>query len=178
MDKLIFDRTQEDVTHALNNPSNATFLKGAYNYTDLNRIEEWCKYLSDLLTSYNYSVNVTVKTNWNVSDFPTSSELERIRNNVIKLKQAYFSFTQIPVNLEYMTWQKANDIEKILSEIDTIIKNMEQGFIYSGVAGSGQSRLWQQRFRRKYLISDWIEFIDTNNNMLITADDKEFLVKE
>lgn len=178
MDKLIFDRTQEDVTYALRNPSNATFLKGAYNYTDLNRIEEWCTHLSNILTNYNYPISIVTKTNWNMSDFPTTSEMGRIRSNVDALKKAYFSFTQIPVNLEYMTWQKANDIEKILSEIDTIIKNMEQVFIYSGVPRSGQSRLWQQRFRRKYLLPYWTNLIDVNENTFLTADDKEFLVKE
>lgn len=151
MDKLIFDRTQEDVTYALRNPSDATFLKGAYNYTDLNRIEEWCEYLVNILNSYyNYHVSIAIKKDWTMSDFPTSSEMERIRKNVNTLKQSYFSFTQIPENLEYMTWQKANDIEKILYEIDKIFKHMENNFVYCGVAGCGQNRIWQQRFRRKY----------------------------
>ena len=113
MDNLIYDRTQSDVIYALNNPSSENFLKGAYNYSDLNRVEEWCLYIANILNSYNYSVSIITKTNWSMSDFPTSQELERIRSNINTLKQAYFSFTQIPQNLEYMTWRKANDIEKI-----------------------------------------------------------------
>ena len=118
MDKLIFDRTQLDIDNDTE--------KGNYNYTDLNRIEEWCEYLANLLTSYSYPVSIQVKKNWNMSDFPTSSEMERIRQNVNGLKEAYFSFTQIPENLEYMTFEKANDIEKILYEIDKILKHMER----------------------------------------------------
>lgn len=138
MDNLIYDRTQEDVLYALNNPSSENFLKGAYNYTDLNRIENWCTYIADILNSYNYPVKVTVKTNWNMTDFPTKFDMERIRQNINRLQQAYFSFTQIPQNLEYMTWRKANDIEKILYEINTLLNNMISQFYYCGELFSGE----------------------------------------
>ena len=145
MDNLIYDRTQLDTINLTS--------KGYYNYTDLNRIEQWCEYLSEILNNYNYFVNIVTKTNWTMLDLPKQSEMERIRVNINTLQKAYFSFTQIPENLEYMNWQKANDIEKILYEIDKIIKYMENNFVYCGVARCGQSRLWQQRFRRKYMYS-------------------------
>lgn len=140
MENLIYDRTQNDLEQ---NTS-----KAYYNYTDLNRVEEWCEYLANSLNLYSYPVNIQVKKNWQMSDFPTSSEMERIRQNVNDLKEAYFAFTEIPENLEYMTIEKANDIEKILSEIDFILTSMENNFIYSGVASCGQNRMWQQRYRR------------------------------
>ena len=142
MDKLIYDRTQLDITNLTS--------KGYYNYTDLNRIETWCEYLANILNHYSYFVDIKTKTNWTMLDLPKQSEMKRIRGNINTLKQAYFSFTQIPVNLENMTWQKANDIEKILHEIDCILKWMENNFVYCGVANMGQNRVWQQRFRRKY----------------------------
>ena len=145
MQNLIFDRTQLDIDNDTE--------KGQYTYTDLNRVESWCKYIADVLNSYNYYVSISTRTDWKESDYHYSKDLERIRTNINRLKEAYFSFTQIPENLEYMTWQKANDIEKILYEIDKIIKHMENNFIYCGVANCGQSRLWQQRFRRKYTYS-------------------------
>lgn len=140
MENLIYDRTQNDLVQ---NTS-----KAYYNYTDLNRVEEWCEYLANLLNSYSYPVNIQVKKNWQMSDFPTSSEVERIRQNVNALKEAYFAFTEIPENLEYVTYEKANDIEKILSEIDFILTSMENNFIYCGVASCGQNRMWQQRYRK------------------------------
>ncbi|MBQ8298669.1 MAG: hypothetical protein IJX99_02195 [Clostridia bacterium] len=140
MDSLIFDRTQSDITNLTS--------KGYYNHTDLNRIEQWCNYLAGVLNNYNYIVNITTKTNWTMLDLPTQSKIERIRKNINTLKQAYFSFTKIPSNLDYMTCQKANDIEKILHEIDYILMWMENNFVYSGVANCGQTRTWQQRFRR------------------------------
>lgn len=174
MENLIYDRAQSDLVQ---NTS-----KAYYNNTDLNRVEEWCEYLANLLNSYSYPVNVQVKKIWQISDFSISSEIERIRQNVNRLKQAYFSFTQIPENLEYMTIEKANNIEKILFEIDTILTNMENHFVYSGVANCGQRRLWQQRFRKpktwisqsyrllQYADTDTIRMIATNSNEVITKE--------
>ena len=123
MDNLIYDRTQMDLTNLTS--------KAYYNYTDLNRIEQWCEYLSKILNNYNYFVNIVTKTNWTMLDLPTQSEMERIRGNINTLKEAYFSFTQIPENLEYMTIEKANDIEKILYEINELLENMIRAFYYS-----------------------------------------------
>ena len=170
MEDLIFDRTQLDIDNDTE--------KGNYNYNDLNRIEEWCEYLANLLTSYSYPASIQVKKNWNMSDFPTSSEMERIRNNVNRLKEAYFSFTQIPENLEYMTFEKANDIEKILYEIDKILKHMENNFVYVGVCNSGQNRIWQQRFRRKNFESSYLTLITLDGNTVYDLDNNKFIVKE
>ena len=81
MDSLIFDRTQQDITDLTS--------KSYYNYTDLNRVEKWCEYLSEVLNKYSYSVNIITKTDWIMLDLPTQSEIERIRQNVNTLKQAY-----------------------------------------------------------------------------------------
>lgn len=68
---LITDRTQQDVnyviqlidklvsgtaTDAEEAEWNSFTLKGAYNYTDLNRVTEAMEYLKDLLVSYGYSM--------------------------------------------------------------------------------------------------------------------------
>lgn len=139
MEELIYDRTQTDVEYALNNPSSTSFLKGAYNYTDLNRIEQWCEYIESQLNLYNYNVSITTKTDWSMSDFPTKAEMKRIRDNVEKLKEAFIAFTNVPDSLEKMTYQKANDLEKVLHELDTLINNMIASFYYSGTFYSGES---------------------------------------
>lgn len=158
MNKLIYDRNETDL---INNTD-----KGQYTYTDLNRVETWCRYLADLLNDYGYTVSIATKTNWLETDYHYSEDMERIRSNINTLKQAYFSFTRIPENLEYMTYQKANDIEKILDEIEKILSYMENNFTCCGVADCGQSRLWQKRFRTR---KDWLQFMDrTLNNYLDT----------
>lgn len=131
MENLIFDRTQTDIEQKTP--------KGYYNYTDLNRVETWCEYLANLLTSYSYPVSITVKKNWAMSDLPNVNDMERIRSNVNAIKTAFHAYTNIPENLEYMTIEKANDIEKILSEIDFLTKNMISSFRYSNTFNSGES---------------------------------------
>lgn len=131
MENLIFDRTQNDLDQGTT--------KGYYNYTDLNRVESWCEYLANLLTSYSYSVSITIKKNWNMSDLPNTTDMERIRSNINALKTAFYAYTDVPENLNYMTIEKANDIEKILSEIDNLIKNMINCFRYSNTFSAGES---------------------------------------
>lgn len=177
MKKLIFDRTQADVDRAieLNDKYNQgtltpeekiewdNFLKGTYNYIDLNRIEEWCQYLANALTEYSYPVSITTKTDWTMEDdFPTQAQMNRIRGNIKALKDAYYSFTNLP-NANNMTYQKANQFEKILFEINLLFNNMRNRFIYSGVANSGQSMNWQHRFRRysNMFNTRWVDLSET-----------------
>ena len=131
MENLIFDRTQNDLEQKTP--------KGYYNYTDLNRIETWCEYLANLLTSYSYPVSITVKKNWAMSDLPNVNDMERIRSNVNAIKTVFHAYTDVPENLNYMTIEKANDIEKILSELDYLTKNMISSFRYSNTFNSGES---------------------------------------
>lgn len=131
MENLIFDRTQSDLENGTS--------KGYYNYTDLNRVETWCEYLANLLTSYSYPVSITIKKDWNMSDLPNVNDVERIRSNVNAIKTAFHAYTDVPENLNYTTIAKANAIEKILSEIDFLTKNMISYFRYSNTFNAGES---------------------------------------
>ena len=71
---LIYDRTEMDIKNKTD--------KGYHNISDLNRVEEWCKYLADVLTSYNYRVDIITKTNWQLTDMRRVSEIERVRKNI------------------------------------------------------------------------------------------------
>ena len=144
MDKLIYDRTENDVKNKTD--------KGYHNISDLNRIEEWCAYLADLLNSYNYKINITAKTNWQLTDTRTVAQLERIRKNIALIRSTYSNIPRditVPSNLSPINITKANDIEKILYDIDRIISEMESYFIYSGVSNAGQTRMIQNYFRRE-----------------------------
>lgn len=89
-------------------------LKGALNYTDLNRIEGNCKELSELL-----GITITAKTDWILQDVPTVQEFERVRNNINTLKTSKYTPYSVPDTPEppMNTYQKINDIEKILYDI-------------------------------------------------------------
>lgn len=131
MEELIYDRTLADVINKTE--------KGYYNVSDLNRVEEWCKYLAELLTGYGYPVRIETKTNWTIADFPYAEEMERIRNNVSMIKQAYsyVSTQTVPETLDKIDIEKANAIEKILFDIDELMNKMEFGFRKSGTFSSG-----------------------------------------
>ena len=131
MENLIFDRTQSDLENGTS--------KGYYNCADLNRVETWCEYLANLLTSYSYPVSITIKKDWNMSDLPNVNDMERVRSNVNKIKTAFHAYTGVPENLNYMTIAKANAIVKILSEIDFLTKNMISCFRYSNTFNAGES---------------------------------------
>lgn len=131
MENLVFDRTQNDVE--MDTP------KSYYRYKDLKRVETWCEYLANLLTSYSYPVSVIVKKNWTVSDKSNDNDMERIRGNIDAIKTVFHAYTDIPENLNYMTIEKANAIEKILYEIYSLIRNMGNEFRYSNTFCSGES---------------------------------------
>lgn len=142
MDKLIFDRTSADVEYARNNPSAQEWLKGCYNYIDLNRVEEWCKYLSDLLNSYGYVNLIEGKTDWKVNDIQTVEQMERYLKNVKILIETFAikkDTPNLPETMNKLTYSQANDIEKILYDINELIQKMEAMFRYSNTFYSSES---------------------------------------
>ena len=120
LNTLIFDRTVNDLANDTD--------KAYISYTDLNRVEEACKYLADI-----FGVSINTKL-WNIEDFRTESEMNRILRNIQKLREAYYtkiSTPQTPAQITYDSIYQANDIEKILKDL---------GDMYES-ALSGQQRL-------------------------------------
>ena len=109
MNDLIYDRTQADVTNKTD--------KGYYNASDLNRVEEWCKYLADELNSRGYNINITTKTNWTTTDLRTASDMTRIKNNILALMTGFHWITPIYSSVDSWNYTKANRWEQILYEI-------------------------------------------------------------
>lgn len=133
MEELIYDRILTDVLEQTN--------KGYHNYTDLNRIEEWCEYIANLLTSYGYAVRITVKKDWTMLDDRTELHTTRILNNVKAIRDAFTTMSTTPAtptSINPIDYIKANDIEKILADINQLIINMESAWKYSGDIISGE----------------------------------------
>ena len=140
MDELIYDRTEEDVITAISNQESSTFLKGAYNYTDLNRVGQWVAYISNLLNTYNYFNEVSTKTDWVLGDIPTYEEMSTYLQNVKNIRNAYYvmiNTPELPNNIDKLNIAKANSIEKNLYDIDKLIKGMIAEFRKSGTFYSG-----------------------------------------
>lgn len=133
IDELIFDRTGEDVANLTK--------KGFYNASDLNRVGEAVQYISDTLHGYGYAVEVSPKTDWSMTDIPRKSQMDQYVRDVAALRAAISVYTSTPTappNMEKLTWQKANDIKKILFDLDEIITKMSAAWFYSGDLYAGE----------------------------------------
>lgn len=87
--------------------TNAT--KGAYNYSDLNRVERAVAEISDDL-----GLGLTTKTNWTMWDVPRMSDWTRYINNVKTIRDILGSSIALPEIGDKLTYSDANNIEKIL----------------------------------------------------------------
>lgn len=117
IDELITDRTQADVTGRI--PGRC-----AADYNTLNRVERVCAYIADYL-----GIEISTKT-WQMQDWRTESEMQRIRSNIQKLKEAYFvraTTPQLPTTIRYTSVTEANNIEQILADIDYMHESMLSG---------------------------------------------------
>lgn len=134
-EELIIDRTLSDV--------NNLRTKGNYNATDLNRVEAWCKYIMELLNEYGYYVFIETKTDWEIGLGKNRmfSEINRIKTNLQKLKDTFYvlqSTPQVPSTTDTsINYMKANDIEKLLYDVDFLISRIAPSYRYSGFLMSG-----------------------------------------
>lgn len=151
---LITDRTEYDVAYVkslhekgLDGMSDAEKsdwggeMKGAYNASDLNRVGLAVDYLTSRLRSYGILAETAPKMDWTVDDAPTISQMRQYLADVEALRSAIAVLQTTPVvppDMEGLTYTEANDIEKILIDIDRLIKNMTFAWFYSGDIYSGE----------------------------------------
>lgn len=85
--------------------------KGAYNYSDLNRVERAVTEIADRA-----GLNLTTKTNWTMWDVPTEADMIRYLGNISSIK-THFGINNIgvPTSMSNLDYAGANNIELILS---------------------------------------------------------------
>jgi len=144
---LITDRTSQDVERwnelrkkgweGLSEEERAEWasaMKGAYNHTDLNRVEGAVQYIAERLTANGYIFRPEVKTSWTLRELPTRADFDRYFENVKILRgmlSTYSTTPLAPTTKRKLDYQMANDLEKILVDIDDLITKMEQSWLYS-----------------------------------------------
>lgn len=164
LDSLITDRTQADVDRAkyLNSlfgydPKTDTLvwygteaelaewsgakLKGAYKYTDLNRVGAAMAYVAGRLTAAGYYVPITPKTDWTDEDWmtPTTAGAYLDALRLLRSQYALYDTTpNVPDSMDGLTVDAANDIEKILLDIDSLLENIMASWYYSGEVYCGE----------------------------------------
>lgn len=124
---LITDRTQADV--------DARNGKGTYNASDLNRVAAAMNYVAGRLESAGYDPHISPKTDWKDDDWVDPSAQAVYLGYLAELR-SQFAMMQttppVPNDMEKLTYQEANDIEKILEDIDRLLTNASQAWFYSG----------------------------------------------
>lgn len=159
INELVYDRTQADVDRvytlknkiltggltALSAEEKAEYLagmKGAYNYTDFNRLGEAIVYLVERMKELDiHDSSIVPKVDWAMGDTPTRSQVSNLLSCLTKLR-AKLSLPEnapvVPNTLDNLVYQTANEMELLLWMIDQRITQTTAAFRYSGTIYCGQ----------------------------------------
>ena len=135
IDTLVTDRTQADV--------DARNGKGTYNASDLNRVGSAMNYLAGRLKEYGYDPHINPKTDWKDDECVDLAAQSVYLRDLSELRKQFtmMEYTpKVPPRLlatgintnDGLTYTWANDIEKILEDIDRLLANASQAWFYSG----------------------------------------------
>ena len=119
LDSLIYDRTQGDVDYALSLRNSGVYtdenLRGAYNISDRNRVGRVINYLISELNL----VRLHAKDDWVETDITKISDNDNIIVCLNRLRQVleFEAVTEIPEDLDNLTYQKVNAVERVLYEL-------------------------------------------------------------
>ena len=157
IETLITDRTAADfyrwlelrnkgysnMTEAERAEWDAANMKGAYNASDLNRVGAALNYVRDRLSEAHYLplAAFSARTDWNIDDIPTAEEWGKYLSYVSIIREALAQFPSTPPtpdNTGSLDYTEANNIEKILIDVDKLINNMQAAPYYCGELYSGE----------------------------------------
>lgn len=130
---LITDRTAADV--AAGND------KGYYNASDLNRVGKAVQYLADVFHGLGYGFSVSPKTDWKETDWPTASTMAQYLQDIATLRgllEMLKTTPEAPHSMENLTHTTANDIEKILLDVEDTVSRIQAAMLYAGEIYSGE----------------------------------------
>lgn len=157
---LITDRTAADVEAVkslLAKPSNqwtvaemeaflAGVLRGAYNASDINRVTAAVEALSHEFVARGYQDPYTPvyaaegRTEWREEDEPTAPQMAGYLSNVRRVREALASDLPYPPdNMDGLTVEEANTIEKILGETKRILGLIDKSVVMSETPSIGSA---------------------------------------
>lgn len=153
---LITDRTQTDVDELLSilqtpfadwTTEQAQLFysgmsKGAYNASDLNRVGAAMVYIAERMASMGYAVdNITPKLYWMDTDTVTQSDMTAYLSDVSALQTVLPLPDETPTapsDIAGLTYTEANNIEQILTIINTMLTNITLAYMYAGELYGGE----------------------------------------
>lgn len=125
LDALITDRTAQDVAMGTQ--------KGFYNVSDVQRVNSYIEYLSDVL-----GLNLTV-TDVSLGQALTRAQMDVILSNINAIRDAWYVASDTPQTPIAVNWDyvKANNVEKILLALDEFYQSSQIDKLYSGTFRAG-----------------------------------------
>ena len=158
IDNLITDRTDRDVQEweqlRAKGLSGMTAeelskwlsgMKGSYSpHIDMNRVGSAMQYVASWLQDLGSDIRVSPKTDWANGDVPSLADLNHYLEDLRTLRAAVSvlpTTPAVPSDLDGLTIQEANAIEKILVDLDALLVSMRevtlhaaQPFLFCGYA--------------------------------------------
>ena len=131
---LVTDRTVMDVAQKT--------ARGFYNATDLNRVGAAVEYVAGRFQALGYDCPVSVKKDWSESDTPTMGQMETYRLNIAHLRaviSVMASTPETPETMRFLDYIKANDIERILLDLDKLLDKLTKSWYFSGDLYAGET---------------------------------------
>lgn len=134
--QLISDRTYTDVLMKTE--------KGVYGPADLNRVETAVAELAEMAKALDVQDDFVVKLDWTFpglfssDEWPIVSQMRRYLGNVSRLCRAVELTADLPVSMENLSWEGANQIERALEQVNARIQTTLQTFRFSGEIFAGE----------------------------------------
>lgn len=186
LDTLVTDRSQSDVNLLLQLQQiswgsmtieeqlqwlEGLASKGSYNVSDLNRVGEAMQYIADTFNDLGYTVDISSKTDWQSTDIVTETLTNDYLNNLRVLRSTFATLQgtpAVPSSLNKMTFETANSIERILTNIGIVLDQITFGFDRSNafMFYSGQSPL-PSFYTEKILVDKLGLLLVSSDNMYL-----------
>lgn len=147
---FVYDRTQDDVNRVqelrsigwenMDASEQSEWLKGmkgAFNLSDIKRNENNCYVIAQML---NVSLR-TYRDNW--PEHPTETYFDNLLNNVRTLRGLGYRYTETPEvpTPPINTYQKLNDIERILHDVYEVYKSNFKYYAGEGLIAGDETNL-------------------------------------
>lgn len=136
--QFITDRTEADVLMGT--------AKSMYQDTDLNRVEEAVAEISAQFHALGIGLKLVVKTDWkppedySTENWVTEKQMARYLENVAAIRTLFPVAIQLPQSMSNLTWEDANNIEKVLKTAVERIAAIKQSYRYSGEFYAGEEK--------------------------------------
>lgn len=114
---------------------------GHYEISDLNRVGNAMYYIAARLRACGWDITVSPRTDWVLTDRVTPSAAKRYLNNLRKIRTALTLFSttpDAPSGAAPFNAQEANNIEKILIDVEDMVERTMSAYFYSGDLYAGE----------------------------------------